>query len=393
MLRIDPTNAKLFSPMTPNQQLVEFAHSIGFQLAAIIPSRPSTHLQHLEDWLDQGCHGEMTYMSRNLDLRAHTALLHPGTQTVLALAALYKQEQSDPFLPAYARDADYHDVLRARLKQLVRFAETLVGLPKAAIKARGFVDSAPVLERDLARLAGLGWIGKNTCLIHPQLGSYLFLAEVCLPFDLAAETPPALQPERCGTCTRCLAVCPTNALAKPRWLDARACISYLTIELRGAIPLHLRRALGSHLFGCDDCQSVCPWNRKAPTTIEPAFIAKEAFQPIDFLGLDEPTFRAKYRKTPLFRAHREGMARNACVVIANTRQREHLPALADTLRRDPSPMVRGHAAWALGELGESELLRDAHAAETDASVLEEISRALAEPTDRQPQEQEEGERS
>jgi epoxyqueuosine reductase len=243
----------------------------------------------------------------------------------------------------YALGPDYHDVLRQRLNRLLQWVQAEV----PGCRGRGVVDTAPLLERDFARRAGLGWFGKNTMLIHKRLGSYFFLGALLLDLELKPDVPQ--ETRHCGTCTACLDACPTQAFAGPGVLDARRCISYLTIELRGPIPAALREGVGEWLFGCDVCQEVCPWNRKAPAGAEPALRPRaelEALGAAELLGLSEEEFRRRFRGTALTRARRRGLLRNAAVVLGNRGDPAALPALRRALA-DPEPLVREAAEWAI----------------------------------------------
>jgi epoxyqueuosine reductase len=246
----------------------------------------------------------------------------------------------------YARGLDYHDVLRARLNRLLDWVRG----EAPGCTGRGVVDTAPLLERDFARRAGLGWFGKNTMLLNKRLGSYFFLGALLLDLELTPD--PAHEAAHCGTCTACLDACPTQAFPAPGQLDARLCISYLTIELRGPVPEELRPQLGDWLFGCDVCQEVCPWNRKAPAGAEPAFAARpdlEAVDPVELLGLSKEAFRRRFRGTALMRSKRGGLLRNAAFVLGNRGDPAALPALRRALA-DPEPLVREAAEWAIGRI-------------------------------------------
>jgi epoxyqueuosine reductase len=246
---------------------------------------------------------------------------------------------------------------------------------------RAYVDTGPLLERDLARRAGLGWFGKNTMLLHPRIGSYFFLGALML--DLPLRPDPPFTGDHCGTCTRCLDACPTGAFVGPRVLDARRCISYLTIELRGPIPRELRPLVGDWIFGCDICQEVCPWNRKAPVSLEPAFRPRAGFETpelIPMLQMTQEEFSARFKGSPIKRAKRRGLLRNVAVALGNAGDRAAIPALVVALR-DPEPLVRGHAAWALGRLGGAaalSALRATREGEDDPFVIEELEMAVAE---------------
>jgi len=271
--------------------------------------------------------------------------------------------------------ADYHDLIRSRLKQLA----DVIHQRSPDCTTRAVVDTAPLLERDFARLAGLGWFGKNTVLIHKRAGSWLLLGALLTSLDLIPDAPHATS--HCGTCTRCLDACPTDAFAAPYVLDARRCISYLTIELKGAIPRDLRSGLHDWVFGCDVCQDVCPWNRKSPRGEIPEFRPLPDLNPLDPLTVLQMTreqFRARFRNTPLERPGFDGIRRNAAIVVGNLRERRGISALVRLLD-DESTVVRGAAAWALGCLGGEPArqgLTARQAVETDSDVIEELQQAL-----------------
>ena len=284
---------------------------------------------------------------------------------------------------SYAWGADYHDVLTERLKALVTFIETQVGHP---VSNRWYTDTGPILERDLAQRAGLGWIGKNTCLIHPREGSYFLLAEILLGIELDEDS--AFLPDRCGTCTRCLHACPTSCILPDRTLDARRCISYLTIELKSPIPVELRSQIGNWVFGCDICQQVCPWNlRFAGQQGDPAFAPRAGLrQPelIQELSLSPQDFNRKFKGSPVKRTKQRGYLRNVAVALGNraagSGDADVIAALESVLRLEPEALVRGHAAWALGQVGSEaarQALEQAEQNEQDEGVLAEIRAALA----------------
>jgi epoxyqueuosine reductase len=284
---------------------------------------------------------------------------------------------------AYAWGGDYHEVLPERLQALVAFIETQVGGP---VPNRRYTDTGPILERDLAQRAGLGWIGKNTCLINPQQGSYFLLAEILLGLDL--EPDPPMEADHCGTCTHCLEACPTACILPDRTIDARRCISYLTIELKSAIPLELRPAVGDWVFGCDVCQQVCPWNiRFAVPEGDPALAPRPDIPQPDLireLSLSQEDFSRKFGKqsgaaSPHKRAKRRGYLRNVAVALGNAKDQRAVPALAQALLDEPEPLVRRHAAWALGQIGGEAARRALTAAagqETEPEVLSEIRSAM-----------------
>lgn len=270
---------------------------------------------------------------------------------------------------------DYHDVIHRKLKQL----KSLVRELAPDVSTRGVVDTAPLMEREFAQLAGVGWVGKNTLLLSRQLGSWFFLAVLLLDCELDHDPPFAA--DHCGTCTACLDICPTNAFPQPYVLDARRCISYLTIEHRGRVPDDLRAGYGQWVFGCDLCQEVCPWNRKVPSVASSEFAPQEDMNPVD-LGqlfyLDDAAFRARFRKTPLWRARRRGLLRNAAIVLGNQPAPHGLAPLIRGLSDEESP-VRGASAWALGNFSEADAgraLAQRNSVESDPYVQNEIQRSL-----------------
>ena len=361
------------------------ARRLGFDLVGIAPAEPAASADPYRAWLEKGYHGEMAYLARReaVDRRADSAHILPGVRSVVAVAANYHahplptQLGDDPargVLSSYAWGSDYHDVLVSRLRQLGAWVEAEIGEP---VTWRAYVDTGPVLERELAARAGLGFVGKNTSLIHPGLGSWLFLGELLLTVELpplAGEAPGGT----CGRCSRCLDACPTSALVEPYVLDARRCISYLTIELKGPIPRALRPLMGNRIFGCDICQEVCPWNRRfARPATEPAFQPRpEGMAPhlLDLIALDEEGFRRRFRGSPVRRAKRRGLLRHVCVALGNWGDPAAVPALAHAVH-DREPLIRGHAAWALGRIATEEArqeLGQALNAEEDEWVREEL---------------------
>jgi epoxyqueuosine reductase len=324
----------------------EQARGLGFDAVAIGPAEAPPHADAFERWLQAGYGDGMEYLSRTRADRLMPERLLPGVRSVVAVALSYNPpadaDRGDwAGVARYARGHDYHEVMRPRLETLARFIDTTAGV---ATRSRAAVDTSAVLERDLAARAGLGWIGKNTNLLSPTLGSYFFIGIVLTTAALATD---AAQPDHCGTCTACLDACPTRAFVSPWVLDARRCISYLTIEHRGPVAVGLREAIGDWLFGCDVCQEVCPWNRKAQPAGDPAFTSTESLGPLeDILTLDESAFRARFRHTALWRAKRAGLARNAALVLGNRRD----PTALEALRRageDKDASVREAAGWAL----------------------------------------------
>lgn len=368
------------------------ARRLGFDLVGVTTPNPPPHLEAYRAWLAAGRHGEMRYLAtiRARECRADPRRLLPECRSILVVGANYlpAAEASAPStrVAAYARGQDYHDILPERLERLVAALKRIAGEP---FTYRIYTDTGPILERELAQRAGLGWIGKNTCLIHPQRGSYFLLAEVLLGLDLVPDPPFAA--DHCGTCVRCLEACPTRCILPDRTLDASRCVSYLTIEVKETLPLDLRPAVGDWLFGCDICQEVCPWNRRfAKPSEDPAFQPRPLLQSpdaLEMLQLEAGDLPRALRDSPLLRPRRRGLLRNAAVVAGNQADPEAVPILRQVLGQDPEALVRAHAAWALGRIGGPRAmaaLRAARSRETDRAVLEEIRSALAEKTGGRP---------
>ncbi|HEY7329082.1 MAG TPA: tRNA epoxyqueuosine(34) reductase QueG [Gemmataceae bacterium] len=347
---------------TLEDRLKQEARSLGFELVGIAPATEADGFDHLRDWLDRGFAGTMEYMHRHSDARQHPSSILPEVRSVIMVGMNYRPGESAGLsgretpdgspkgrISCYAHGSDYHDVLRDRLHRLLDWLRH--ELPDCL--GRGVVDTAPLLERDFARRAGLGWFGKNTMLLNKRLGSYFFLGALLTNLDLQCDAPHTTS--HCGTCTACLDACPTHAFVGPGVLDARRCISYLTIEHRGDVPEELRGGLGDWLFGCDVCQEVCPWNRKAPPGIEPALHARPDLMQLDLieiLGLSEESFRRRFRGTALLRTKRHGLVRNAALVLGNKREPAALPALRRALE-DTDPVVREAARWAIEQIESS----------------------------------------
>ncbi len=295
------------------------ALGIGFDLAGIATLGPAPHHAAFTEWLAQDYHGEMDYLRRGAELREDTTRPEPGMRSALVVALDYGGKEPDGPVARYARGEDYHRIMWDRLDELLRWVQA----ERPGTRGRAYVDTGPILERDLAQQAGLGWFGKNTMLINPSLGSFFFIGSLFLDCDLSADAP--FTEDHCGTCTRCLDACPTQAFVAPRVMDARRCISYLTIESRSAIPDALHAAIGGHVYGCDVCQDVCPWNVKFARTLrEPAFAprpvlsAKNAAELAqEILAMDESAYREAFKGSAMKRAKLSGLQRNAAVVAAN----------------------------------------------------------------------------
>jgi epoxyqueuosine reductase len=326
------------------------ARALGFELAGVAPAGDADGFAHLEDWLTQGFAGEMDYMPRYAQARRHPDSILPTVRSVVMVGINYKPATCNRQpaantgrISCYAGGVDYHGVLREKLKQLLEWIQREV----RGTRGRAVVDTAPLLERDFARRAGLGWFGKNTMLLHKKLGSYFFLGALLLDLDLPADEP--FGTSHCGTCTRCLEACPTDAFVGPYQLDARRCISYLTIELRGPIPDDFRHSMDDWILGCDVCQEVCPWNRKAPFGEETALQPNVTGLNVDLLelmGLSEEEFRRRFRDTALMRPKRAGLLRNAAIALGNLGDERALPVLEKALN-DAEPLIRDAAAWAI----------------------------------------------
>ncbi len=325
----------------------------------------------------------MSWMEDTATVRRDTAALVPDARSLVTVAAPYGPIDGSvswgSLWARYAVSDDYHVVVAERLRALGAFVAAEAGTD---VRSTPAVDGAPILERSLAVETGVGWLGKSAMVLDQELGSYFFLAQLVVSADL---TPSAdLHPDRCGAFTRCLDACPTGAIVEPYRVDARRCIAYLTIELRGPIPRSLRPAIGTHLFGCDVCQEVCPWNTSGQASTLPGLAPRPevvALEADRVLRVDAATFSRMFRDSPIKRAKRVGLARNAAVVLGNTGDRVWVGTLVGALRTDPAPLVRGHAAWALGALGgraARAALGMATAAESDEYVREEIRFALSE---------------
>lgn len=319
------------SPALLSRLIKAQAFGIGFDLAGITALGPANTADEFDDWLSRGFAGEMEYLQRGAAKRRDTRRPFDGVRTALVVGLNYGGTAPPGPVARYARGDDYHEVMWRMLDAVHGWIDARVGMP---VRGKSYVDTGPILERDLARRAGLGWFGKNTNLINPGLGSFFFIGALVLDLDLEPDTP--FEADRCGSCTRCLDACPTDALVGPRMLDATKCISYLTIEARGPIPVELEEKVGGNLYGCDICQDVCPWNVSFARELkEPAFLPRAAIAGKDaltlareILDMDEDQFRAAFKRSPMKRAKLGGLKRNAAVVLANAgtdRGKKHLP--------------------------------------------------------------------
>src|SRR5688572_28607232 len=328
------------------------AFGLGFDLAGVARLGPADTAQAFDDWLARGYAGDMRYLPRWADKRRDTRLPFPGTVSAIVVAMDYGGRSEGGPGARSARGDAYHDVMTAKLDAL---HEWIAAEVQHTVHGKAYVDTGPLLERDLARRAGLGWFGKNTMLVNPELGSFFFLGALLVDLELEPDEP--FEADRCGTCTRCLDACPTNALVEPRLLDATRCISYLTIELKGEIPETLREPMGSLLYGCDICQDVCPFNVKfAQELKEPAYAPRAAIAGRDarqlareLLAMTQEEFNRAFSKSPMKRAKLRGLKRNAAVVLGNAGMTEDADVLEHALQ-DEDSLVREHAVWAVGRL-------------------------------------------
>jgi epoxyqueuosine reductase len=376
----------------PRSQLIkEIAKNAGFELVGVTSPDQPLHYPVFEKWLQAGRHAEMSYLSsdRGRQLRSNPRMLLGGCRSIVVLGFRYPTANHSPSglvgrIASYAWIEDYHALLDQRINEIVKTIEGRLNIP---IRSQVYCDTGPVMERDLAQQAGLGWIGKNTCLINSRFGSFFFLAEIFLDIELERDVP--FLEDRCGTCTRCIEACPTGCIMPDRTIDAGKCISYLTIELKGVIPLGLRSLIGNWIFGCDICQQACPWNirfanldrnNRNECTLEdisPRLIGELSLSPEDF--------QRKYKDTPLNRPKRAGYLRNVTIALANltVKTPQYTPVAEEELKKtlfdEVEPLVRGHAAWGLGKLGTEfaqQTLQFAIQHESDKYVRQEIQSAL-----------------
>jgi len=332
------------------------ARECGFDLVAVAPPQYGEYTGSFRQWLERGFHGDMGYMARNVERRIHLHEVLPGIRSVICLALNYHNPGArchDPgvgIISGYALNQDYHDVMDARMRRVV---DALAAVCPGG-RYRTYADTGPVLEKALAEQAGIGWIGKHTNLISRNIGSWFFLGEILTDLALAFDAPPA---SFCGSCRRCIDACPTGAIVAPYQLDARRCISYLTIEMKGSIPIELRPLIGNRIYGCDDCQDVCPWNRFARQTAESAFLWRgdlAAPDLVELLSLTDEHFRERFRGSPIKRIKRRGLLRNVAVALGNTKEPAAIPYLEKALSKD-DPLIRAHVAWALKMIKEADL--------------------------------------
>jgi len=344
-------------------KLISFAREIGFDSCRIAACKAPPHAMEFREWLGESAHGEMNYMQRGEEKRCDPQKVLAGAKSIVVFALNYFQgnesgigfQPMDDWQDAHATPAatgriaryawgdDYHEVIAEKLDKIDNFLREFGGEQKC------YVDTGPVLERDYAAQAGIGWHGKSTMLIDQRLGTWFFLAEILTTLELPADEPV---PNHCGTCERCITACPTGAITAPHRVDARRCISYLTIELKGVIPLDLRPLIGDRIFGCDDCLDACPWNRFAQESREAAFSARRSTTEMslrEYLELSDAEFRALFRNSPIKRIKRRGFLRNVCVALGNAGDISDIPAL-ERAARDPEPLIAEHARWAIDRI-------------------------------------------
>ena len=333
------------------------AIELGFDDCRVTSAGAPDTAAHFKDWLKEGCDGEMRYLSRNAHKRVNPQLVLPGARSIFTLAMSYHDpdsrqdasgERPRGIVARYARFQDYHDVIGRLLEKLAGYVNELGGRETRSL---WYIDTGPVLERDLAQRSGLGFIGKHTNLISRRLGNWFFLAEILTTLEVAPDVP---EKNHCGRCARCLQACPTGAITAPFRLDARRCISYLTIELKGSIPVELRPLIGRRIYGCDDCLEACPWNRFAATArVMTGHRRSELSEPdlLELVRLDDAGFKARFAGTPILRTKRRGLLRNVCVALGNIGTADALPALQAAVN-DSEPIVAEHARWAIEAIGQ-----------------------------------------
>ena len=368
------------NPVLPSDEVRALAEEAGFDVCGLANLSPiaDRELRYVQEWLEEGKHGSMSWMDSTRVKRLDPNLIMEDPKAIVCVGMSYSPpDGSAPSgsIAKYARGRDYHKIFSKRLKAL----ESLMTQKWPTLLTRRYVDTGPVLEKYWAENAGIGWRGKHTNLVSRSFGSWLLLGEVILNMKVEADSP---EEDHCGTCRNCIDVCPTGAITGPYSLDARLCISYLTIEYRGSIPRHLRRLMGTHIFGCDLCLDVCPWNRFSSPYTDRDFVPREACLNPQMLELasmkTQEEFLERFSGTPVMRAKREGLVRNVCVALGNSGDPQAIPALTSALD-DVSPLVREHAAWALSELSSFEQAREsarlALHREQHPEVIRELKRA------------------
>lgn len=333
---------KILQPDEAKAELVSQARALGLDPVGVAPVRAELRQDYFYRWLADGQHGDMSWMSRDPERRANPQNVKPEAHCILVFGLNYYQPEPARRgrIAKYALGKDYHKVMTGKLKRICTWLREL------GAANRPYVDTGPLLEKPIAALAGIGWQGKNTMVLNRDSGQWLFLGFILTTFPFPEDEP---QSDRCGTCTRCIDICPTRAITAPYQLDARKCISYLTIEHKGSIPLAYRKLIGDHLYGCDDCLDVCPWNKWAQRTPEAAFSPRLYPDLRDMLEMDDATFADVFAGSPIRRLKRPRWLRNVCIVLGNTGTGDDLPALRRR-SHDEDPLIREHAQWAIEEI-------------------------------------------
>ncbi len=336
------------------EQIRQRAMELGFDDCRFASAAAPDAARQFQNWVAEGKFGEMAWIEKNAEKRIEPQKVLPDAKTAICLAVSYDpgSEQQEPdgtrgVIARYARFDDYHYVLGERLKSLAQFVNELGGGPTRSL---WYVDTGPILERDFAQRAGIGFVGKHTNLISRKFGNWIFLAEILTTLEIEPDAP---EKNHCGKCARCIETCPTDAITAPFQLDARRCISYLTIELKGPIPMEFRRAIGNRIYGCDDCLAVCPWNKFAHEgKLMKSHAREDLEQPqlIELLSLDEKSFKERFKGSPILRTKRRGLLRNVCIALGNTGDASALPAL-EKASQDSEPLIAEHARWAIEEVG------------------------------------------
>lgn len=360
------------------------ALALGFDLVGVSPVDSFPENQYYKEWLSKGFSGEMKYMDRAPEKREHLKHVLPDAKSVISCALNYntdypysvdEKDKSKGWISRYAWGDDYHHVMEDKLGAVMNYIKEQAS---EEVSSKMYVDTGPVLERVYGKYAGVGWIGKNTCLINQEIGSWIFIGEIITSLELDYDNPV---PDRCGTCTRCIDACPTDAILEPYVLDSRICISYLTIELKDKVPVQLREGIDNNIYGCDICQDVCPWNKRAQITDEPGFKPREDLYSPDLSylsGLSVEDFRMVFKGSPIKRTKRRGLLRNVMIAMGNSGNKNFIPHIKECLN-DEEPLVRAHAVWALWQIdgpGSNKILLDHRTVETDDSVNEEIDLLL-----------------
>lgn len=361
------------------------AMDLGFDLVGVSPIDSFPENQFYKEWLNKGFSGEMTYLERNPEKREDIQNILPGAKSVISCAMNYNTDypysiehadNTKGWISRYAWGDDYHDTIKDKLQILMNY---MCSESSDEINSKFYVDTGPVLERAYGKYAGVGWVGKNTCLINQEIGSWIFLAEIITNIELEYDVPV---PDRCGTCTRCIDACPTDAIIEPYLLDSRLCISYLTIELKDKIPYELREGIQNNIYGCDICQDVCPWNKRAHMSDKTEFEPREGLLNPDLSylsSLSVEEFRKQFKGSPIKRTKRRGLLRNVMIAMGNSGEKNFVPYITECLK-DEEPLVRAHALWALWKIEgvtSKQVLINHRDIENNSIVIDEIDRILS----------------